>query len=60
MRLLVLEAIVAGDVAFRGRKKNNAENSAAHSLLLRSGGLSGLQNTTRQVSSHFVRCRLND
>jgi hypothetical protein len=28
MRLLVLEAVVASDVAFRRRKKNNAEDSA--------------------------------
>jgi hypothetical protein len=34
MRFLVLEAIVAGDVAFGRWKKNNAEDSAAHIISL--------------------------
>ncbi len=58
MRFLVLEAIVAGHIAFRGRKKNNAENSATHHAL-RSDRVSGLQDTTRQISSHLIRRRLN-
>jgi hypothetical protein len=32
VRFLVLEAVVAGDVAFGGRQKNDAENLATHGL----------------------------
>src|SRR5262252_5185160 len=41
MRLFSLEAIVAGDVAFRRRKKNHAKDSATHeeSLPVRLGAL---------------------
>ena len=34
VRLLVLEAVVAGDVALRGGKEDHAEDSAVHGALL--------------------------
>src|SRR6516164_8763642 len=52
MRLLVLEAVVAGDVAFGGWKKNNAEDSATHIVSL----LVGFRvDATYQVTADFVR-----
>ena len=51
MRLLVLEAIVAGDVAFGRWKKNNAEDSATHIVSL----LVGFRvDATYQVTADFV------
>ncbi len=62
MRLLVLEAVVAGDVAFRRRKKNNAEDSATHCVSLSvQDRVSGLRTaSTGQVPTNLVRSRLND
>src|SRR5271165_6806717 len=60
MRLLVLEAVVAGDVAFRRRKQNNAKDSATHVYRSRSGTVTGFRRRgTGQVPPNLVCSRLS-
>jgi hypothetical protein len=55
MRLLMLEAIVTGDVAFGRRKKNNAEDSAAHGVsILVSFRRSAQLASSRPISSESL------
>src|SRR5271165_526823 len=60
MRLLVLEAVVAGDVAFRRRKQNNAKDSATHVYRSSSGSVAGFRRRgTGQVPPKLVCSRLS-
>ncbi len=48
MRLFVLKAVIASDVAFRRRKKNDAENSTTHCVFCPAQvGLAGLSRRNR-------------
>src|SRR4029077_2855786 len=52
VRLLVLKAIIAGDVAFRGRKEDHAKDSATHGLSLPvERSCSSLLTRSRSISS---------
>src|ERR1700676_3718198 len=52
MRLFVFKAIIAGDVAFRSRKEDDAKNSATHGLPFPlKWGCSWLSSRSRSISS---------